>query len=169
MTSAQLLPALVVPFVIWRVYARVRRNVGRQPLRPKRMIARIVFFSIITVLAGAASLLYLPSLAALGGGLLLGVPLALVGLRLTRFEQTAEGKFYTPNTYIGIAVTMLLVGRIAYRMTALFGATAAGGQIPPALFQSPLTLIFFGVTAGYYIAYYAGILLRADGENSGVD
>jgi hypothetical protein len=37
-----------------------------------------------------------------------------------------------------------------------------GQRLPaqPALLQSPLTLVFYGVTAGYYIAFLTGVLLR---------
>jgi hypothetical protein len=158
MTSAHLAPALVVPFVAWRIYRRVRRNIGRQQLRPKRMKIGIVIFSLLTLLIGGVTLTYPPSLAALTGGLCVGVPLAMAGLRLTRFEQTAEGDFYTPNTYIGVALTLVLVGRMVYRGLVLFGASSAGGAMPPQLFRSPLTLFVFGLTAGYYIAFYTGVL-----------
>jgi hypothetical protein len=160
MTSAQIVPAIIVPFIAWRVYVRVRRNIGRQPFQPRRMVARVAIFSVVSVLVGLGALAYLPSLAALGGGLLLGVPLALVGLHLTRFETTEQGRFYTPNTAIGVALTVLLVGRMGYRMFSLFAALPLAGMPPPALFQSPLTLLIFGVTAGYYIAYYTGVLWR---------
>ena len=159
MTASQLAPAIIIPFIAWRVYRRVQRNIGRQRFQPTRLTVRIVIFSVISVLIGLATLAYPLSLAGLGGGLLLGVPLALAGLHLTRFETTPDGKFYTPNTAIGVAVIVLFAGRITYRMMVLFVSPPAD-QPPPALFQSPLTLVLFGVTAGYYIAYNAGVLIR---------
>ena len=159
MTTTQLVPAIVIPFIAWRVYMRVRRNVGRQPFRPSQLVVRIVIFSIISLLIGLGAMNYPQSLEALGGGLVLGVPLALIGLHLTKFETTPTGKFYTPNTAIGVALIVLFAGRVGYRMFALFGASPTGSP-PPAPFQSPLTLLIFGVTAGYYIAYYAGVLRR---------
>jgi hypothetical protein len=162
MTSSQLIPALIVPFIAWRVYMRVRRNIGRQPFQPKRTITRIVIFSVLSVLIGLGALAYLPSLAALGGGLLLGAPLALIGLHLTKFETTPQGKFYTPNTPIGVALSVLFVGRIGYRIFVLVAAPPVDGLPPAALFHSPLTLFIFGLTAGYYIAYYAGVLIRGE-------
>jgi hypothetical protein len=160
MTPAQLVPALVIPFVAWRIYLRVRRNIGRQPFQPKRMTVRIIFFSVISLLFGVAAFPHWPALAGLGGGLVAGVPLALFGLHLTRFETTAEGRFYTPNTHIGLALTLLFTGRVVYRLIVLFGAQSSGDLPPPQLFQSPITLVIFGITAGYYIAYYAGVLIR---------
>jgi hypothetical protein len=161
MTNAQLVPALVVPFIAWRVYLRARRSIGRQPFQPNRLLVRIGIFSVVSLLMGAASFSYLPSLAALAGGLVLGGLLSLVGLRLTRFEDTPAGKFYTPNTALGVALLALFVGRIAYRLFVIFGEPLIGDGPAPRMFQSPLTLLIFGLTAGYYIAYNAGVLVRA--------
>ena len=89
------------------------------------------------------------------------VPLALVGgvlgLRLTRFEATPEGLFYTPSAHLGIALSTLLVCRIAYRFV-VSGAPGmgAGSSPPPPL--TPLTLLLVGTLGGYYSAYALGLL-----------
>ena len=160
MTSAQLVPAIIIPLLAWRVYLRVRRSIGRQHFRPARLVTSIVVFSVFSIGIGLAAWTDSPSVAALGGGLLLGLPLALVALHLTRFEAGPDGKYYTPNTAIGVAVTVLFVGRIGYRAVVLFLAPPAESAPPPALFHSPLTMVLYGVTAGYYIAYFAGVLVR---------
>ena len=38
------MPVLLVSYIGWRVYRRTRRNIGRQPLQPRRTIARIILF-----------------------------------------------------------------------------------------------------------------------------
>lgn len=163
MKPAQLAPAIILPLIAWRMYVRVRRNIGRQPLQPKRMIARIVIFSVVSLLITASAFAYPPVLIGLAGGLLLGVPLALLGLRLTKFESTPAGKFYTPNTAIGLTLSALFVGRIVYRIIVLSDGTTYNPSSPE-IFHSSLTLSIFGLTAGYYIAYYAGVLRRARAE-----
>lgn len=163
MTNAQIVPALIIPFIAWRVYVRVRRNIGRQPFQPNRLVLRIAVFSLMSLAFGAASFSHLPTLGALAGGLVLGGLLSLVGLHLTSFENTPQGKFYTPNTPLGVALLVLFVGRIAYRLFAIFGDPMIGGAPAPQMFQSPLTMLIFGLTAGYYIAYNAGVLIRAKG------
>lgn len=45
---------------------------------------------------------------------LAGGALALFGLRLTRFENTPQRRFYTPHGGIGFAFSGLLIGRLAY-------------------------------------------------------
>ena len=163
MTSAQLLPSLIIPFVGWRIYSRVRRNIGRQPFHQRRWRSAVIVFSLATAALGWLAAPSLPALGALGVGLLLGTALTFPAFRLTRFESSAAGNFYTPNIVIGLGVTLLFLGRIAYRIVAVLGMSeaeraAAGGA---ASYQSPLTLLTYGVTAGFYIAYNASLLLHA--------
>ncbi|MBI2512836.1 MAG: DUF1453 domain-containing protein [Opitutae bacterium] len=160
MTTAQLAPAILIPLVAWRVYVRARRNIGRQPFRRGRLLARVVVYSVLATLIAVFAARHLPSLEAELSGLAGGALLAVAGLRLTRWEMTPEGNFYTPNAFLGIGLTLLFVGRIVYRFTALFAVPSAAGPGAPQLFQNPLTLAIFGVTVGYYIAYTAGVLAR---------
>jgi hypothetical protein len=99
-------------------------------------------------------------LLGLGVGLALGLPLAWVGFRLTQFESTPEGRFYTPNSTIGILLTILLVVRVAYRLMVLSPLSHDATQ-SPRLMQSPLSFFVFGLLAGYYMAYYTGVLMRS--------
>lgn len=160
MTSTQAASLVIVPLVAWRVYARVRRNIGRQRFRPGRMTFAIVFFSAITLLLGLGAAWHPPALAALAGGVAVSVPLALFGLHLTKFEVTPEGRFYTPHTGIGVALTVLFVGRLAYRIYTIVNHPPVPGAPPPSMYQSPLTLFIFGLIAGYYIVYYLGARVR---------
>jgi hypothetical protein len=156
-----LVAPLVASFLVWRVYRRFRRSIGRQPVQPRRMVAGIIVFSLLLLGASVPALLNTKLLIGLGCGVLLGVPLALVGLLLTRFETTPEGHFYTPNTYIGVGLSVLFVGRLAYRIMVLYGHAQAFTNIQqPSIMQSSLTLFMFALLASYYIAYYAGVLLR---------
>lgn len=92
---------LVGPLVAWRLFRRMRRLVGRQRFRPLRTWLTVVFFPLparfllVTQarhpLAAGAELL----------GLGIGAALAVYGLRLTRWEPTPAGLFYTPNRTAG--------------------------------------------------------------------
>ena len=79
-------------------------------------------------------------------------------LRLTKFEITEQGHFYTPNTHIGIGLSVLLAGRILYRL--FFFNTDNPAPNAPQAFQSPLTMFFFGLIAGYYLVYYIGLFVH---------
>jgi hypothetical protein len=158
MLSPPAIPILFAGLIVWSLYRRVRRNIGRQPLHPRRAITSIVILSLVSVLIIGTASQNTNLLLGFGGGLLPGMLLGMVGLRLTRFETTAEGHFYTPNTHIGIALSVLFAGRIAYKLIA--GSNAATAQNPATPFQSPLTLFIFGLTVGYYIVYQIGILIH---------
>jgi hypothetical protein len=148
----------LVGLFAWAVYRRVRRNIGQQPLRPRRLIVRLVILSLVSVLMIGLSLVVPKILPGFGGGLLLGGLSGFFGLRLTKFETTDQGHFYTPNTIIGVALSVLLLVRMTYRLWILHGATAASGQ--PQLFQSPLTMLIVGLNIGYYLVYNVGLLVH---------
>ena len=151
-------PVLFGGLIAWSFYRRVRRNIGRQPLRPGRFFFSLAALGLITVFLCYASRQDPHLLLALGGGFLTGAALGLAGLRLTKFDTTEAGHFYKPDTRIGVAISLLLIGRLAYRFWVLRDVTAAPGH-PPAM-QSPLTFFVVGLTFGYYIVYYTGLLLH---------
>jgi hypothetical protein len=153
-------PLIFITLIGWRVYRRIRRTIGRQPLRKKRLISGIVIYGILSALFSLAGILYPKVLLGLGGGLLLGVPLALIALHFTKFEATPQGRFYKTHPYIGVSIVALLVVRIFYRMIVLIGKQTQA-QPNPAAMQSPLTFAIFGLLAGYYIAFYSGILVQS--------
>ena len=160
-----LTPILIAALVTWGIVRRLRRTFGRQPVQPGRIWLRIGVLTLAGGLIAATSVTRgTEMLEALIGGLACGTALAYVGLRHTRFEVTTEGRFYTPHTYIGLAVTLLFLGRLAYRF--LYLSNAANGLFAPdpsaaaAYQRSPLTVAIFAVLIGYYLLFYAGILLR---------
>jgi len=156
-------PILFGGLIAWSIYRRIRRNIGRQPLRPRRAVISIIILTLVSVLFVGTSLHNSRLLLGIGGGLLPGMLLGFIGLRLTRFETTDEGHFYTPNAHIGVVLSMLFIGRLAYRFWVVHNAVVAPNVSPP--FQSPLTFFIFGLTAGYYIVYQAGLFKHSRGKN----
>ena len=146
------------PLIAWRLYSRVRRMVGRQRLSRIRPWIPVCLFPILVLLLALASLQHPLALASLTGGLLIGSLLAVYGLRLTRFERTAQGLFYIPNAYLGSALSLLLVGRILYRLAELYVGGLPPAGVPADFARSPVTLAIFGTLAGYYVAYAIGLL-----------
>jgi hypothetical protein len=163
MTSQTVIAIAFGGLIIWSLIRRVRRNIGKQKLSPARAIRSIIILSVISILIGSQSLQNPNALLGFGGGILAGALLGLLGLRLTKFETNAEGHFYIPNTHIGIALSLLFVGRIIYRLIPRNSADAA--QNHPQLFQSPLTLVIFGLTVGYYIVYQIGLFIHSRDKN----
>lgn len=163
MSSPYFVYAVMIGVFAWSIYRRMRRNIGRQPLHPRRAIKSIVILSLVSVLIVGTSLQNANLLLGFGGGLLLGVALGFAGLRLTRFETNNEGHFYTPNTPIGVALSLLLVGRIAYRLWVFRDISAAQNHPPP--MQSPLTFFIIGLTVGYYLVYQTGLFIHSRDKN----
>ena len=164
-----LMPAVIAVLIGWRMYRRVRRLIGRQPVRVKRLTLTAIFFPILLVLVSLSGLRDIALLEGVVAGAAIGVGLAWIGLRLTRFETTAEGYFFVPNATIGVAISILFIGRLIYRFGVLY---FANGNVDPSAMRSfgssPLTLAIFGVVAAYYTAFAIGVLLwyrkaRAEG------
>lgn len=152
--------ALIV-FIGWRLYRRMRRLVGRQASRTWRHAVSAAFFPLILALLAAGAWLshHEDTMLALGGGVAAGVALGVWGIRLTRFEKTDEGWFYTPNARIGIALMVLLACRIAWRvfeMSRQYGLPMRGASQD--MMRSPLTMVIVGAMLAYFAAYSAGLL-----------
>lgn len=157
----------VLALIVWR---RVNRSFGRQPIRRRRMIARIALFAVIGGML-AMSGLHRPALAeGLFGGVLIGGAIGFAGLRLTRFEvDPVKGDCYVPNPWIGALLTVLLLGRLAWRLVVLWpqlqpgpaSVSATGAPVQPVVHvSSPLTMLVIGLVIGYYIVYFTGLLIH---------
>src|SRR5262252_9361983 len=99
--------ALILILVAWRLYARMRRLISRQKFSPRRPWITTVFFPILLLSLVMSPTMTTMSLAALAVSVAVGVGLGVYGNRLTKFERTPEGLFYTPNAHIGMALTAL--------------------------------------------------------------
>ena len=143
--------------VAWRMYARIRRMIGRQHLSPRRPWVTVIVFPLLLFTLGPGAFHQAATTFALLAGIGAGIALGFYGLQLTKFERTSAGLYYTPNAHVGIALSMLFTGRVLYRLvqTLLDGPVPApAGQIA----SSPLTLVIFGTLAGYYVTYAIGLL-----------
>ncbi|MDE2430038.1 MAG: DUF1453 family protein [Burkholderiales bacterium] len=149
---------VLIPLVIWRVISRVKRLVGRQPLSRVRPWITLTIFPLFILLLAFASRHHLENLSWLPVGLVVGVLLGRFGLRHTRFESTSQGMFYTPNAHLGIALSLLFVLRILYRVVEGTYLHAGTPHNAPDFASSPSTLAVFGLLAGYYVCYAIGLI-----------
>jgi uncharacterized membrane protein YeaQ/YmgE (transglycosylase-associated protein family) len=159
--------AAVGALVAFALYRRFRRLFGRQLLAPNRLKFRIGILAVFAAMFALRGFVATDIALAGVAGFAIGAALAWLGVKLTRFEKTPTGIYYTPNAIIGAAVSVLLIGRLAYRFFAVYPAMQAahvGGDDPFMAYQkSPLTAALFGIAIGYYLAYYVGVLLRSAG------
>lgn len=147
--------------IVWRLVVRSRRLIARQAFKPWRARLTATLFPLLALALGVGALTVQPRQALwLLAGFVLGGALALRSLRLTLFEETPAGLFFTPEPRIGILLAVLLVGRVGWRLTQFFLVPAELADPPTAFFHSPATLLIFGTLAGHYAAYAAGLLRR---------
>jgi hypothetical protein len=165
---SQIGPFLFAALVVFAVYRRLRRSFGRQLLRPTRMTVRMVLLAVIVCALTPLALRSPQFLAAEFGGAALGIGLGLWGAQRTRFLMVGERLHYVPHTYTGIAVSLLFVGRLVFRIvqayTAAHAAPAADpsqAMGPAAMVRSPLTVGILFVLAGYYLCYYGWVLWKS--------
>jgi hypothetical protein len=163
---------IMLPLLAWIVWRRVSRQFGRQPIQRKRMIFRIAVFSVGGVLLALSGFHKIELAEGLFGGVLIGGALGLLGIRLTRFEvDPKRGDCYVPNPWIGALLTVLLLGRLAWRFMVLLPqmqqVSAAAPQVggypgsPMGGYtSSPLTMLVIGLLVGYYIVYFSGLLIH---------
>jgi hypothetical protein len=169
-----MVPFLLAGLVVFAVYRRLRRSFGRQPLRPRRMTARIVLLSVIACALLPAAVRSPQFLAAELLGAASGVALALWGAAQTRFVMADAKLHYVPHTYTGIVVSLLFLGRLVFRLVQAYAAahaphaTHAGGApdpsrafAPASMAASSLTAGIFFVLAGYYLYYYSWVLWKS--------
>ena len=150
---------VLIPLLVWRIYSRLKRMMVRQP----SVLWRHWGAAIVLPLAIGAVALFardnLLALSCLGAGALAGAWLGVLGTRLTRFENTAKGYFFTPNLYLGISVAMLFAARLLYRGLELYINSRAAVPVPQAGFaDSPLSMLSFGLMAAYFGSYAWGLL-----------
>jgi hypothetical protein len=157
MLPTPVVAAVLAPFVLWRVYSRIKRLTTRQRSKVWRHRTTLVFFPLLVLVLAVLSLQTAPvALAGLGAGLPLGLVLARIATSRTKFEQVGDEYYFTPNAPIGMLVALLFLGRMAYRAYQLY---AAQGQLAHHEFvTSPLTLFIFGILAGYYMTFAVGLL-----------
>ena len=149
---------VLVPLIVWRMYSRFRRMVGRQRLSRVRPWITLTIFPALILFIGLATLSHPQRLLWLAAGLLAGALLGVFGLGKTRFEPTPQGLFYTPNAHLGVALSLLFVARIAYRFIEIYAIDPTVPHGMDDFARSPLTLAVFGLLAGYYVAYAVGLV-----------
>ena len=148
----------VLALVGWRVVARFRRMIGRQRLSRLRPRITLTLFPALSLLLVWAAHAHPERLLLLGAGLAAGAVLSLHGLRLTKFEAVPGALYYTPHTWLGVALSLLFVARIAYRLAEVYLLEPAAPHTLEDFGRSPLTLAVFGLLAGYNIGYAIGLV-----------
>lgn len=154
LAPATLTPYLIPLFVAFVMYRRIRRNFGVQFWSPARVWIRVALLSVVALMLLAAGAFAPQTLPALGIGLAGGLVLAYFGLRHTHVHWTDGKRSYTPNPWIGGLLSVLLLGRLAWRMTS--GGGLAGAQTAP----SGITFGIAMALIAYSLVYAIGLIVQ---------
>jgi hypothetical protein len=147
----------LVPFLVWRIYQRLKRQMVRQRSIMSRHYTGLLVFGAMLVVPvtelGDRPL----SLAALALGAIAGIGLASYGLRRTSFEDTPEGYFFIPPMRMGILVGMLLAARVIYLGIEIY-LNQGSSQPNPRFSDSPATMFCLGLSAAYFATFSASLM-----------
>jgi len=158
MTAPVIAPLLATAGFGWLYYRRVRRQFGRQPYRPVRTMLRIGLLAVLACgLVAMGALSHRLGQALLLGGLA-GGALGWLSLRHAHVAVVDGVRGYTPNPWVGGAIALLLVARLAWRGFRI-GAFEAG--VSPGIVQaSPLTYGLLVALVACYLVSGIGLALR---------
>ncbi|UKS26813.1 kinase [Paenibacillus sp. HWE-109] len=153
-----------IPFVIiaFFIYRRTKRSIGFQKLSPGRLKFRVILFGILGLLIFLLGFVHPIHFIAYIIGLAAGTALGLTAIRHTRFEHRADGWYYRTHLWVEIAVLVLFLSRVVYRIAfiSLSANPASMNPADPTQFtKDPLTAGVFFIIVSYYILFF-GYLLR---------
>jgi len=139
---------------------RIAGNFGRQPWRPVRTGIRLGLLSLALVALLFAAAFVPGAGLSVGIGLAAGATLAFFALRHNHADIVDGKRGYTPNPWIGGALSLLLVGRLAWRMGRVDMATMTGSGAGFGQQASPLTLGIAATLVAFYVVNSAGLFVQ---------
>ena len=158
-------------FAAFVLYTRVRRAGGFQKIVPAQIWVRVGMFAVVCGVILLSGTGRVAAFAADLAGLAAGWCLAGVALRTTVLQKREDAWYFRPHPWIGVALLVLFLGRLAWRFALAYGpaahAAGAAGASPLAIhfdFTSysgdPLTAGIYFLLAAYYSVYYIVLLRR---------
>ena len=150
---------VLTPFLVWRIYSRLKTQMARQRSIVSRHYTGLLVFGGMILVSLSETLARPMEAGALAAGTALGVFWGVFALRRTVYEDTEGGYFFTPPMRLGIVMAMILVARVLYIGVEIYAVQQGSGMPTPRFTDSPLTMLCVGLTGGYFGAYSVGLLL----------
>lgn len=157
-----LLPLLVPLLLVQRYRMGKARRKGRRWAARLSLIlltfSCLLFFTAVALTNIWAPRAFALSLVGLGAGVVLG----LVGLRLTRWEESPRAIYYTPNRWLVLFITLAVTARLLYAIWKAWTAWRLHGADSSWLSAAglPGSLAVGAMVLGYYLSYHAGLYRR---------
>lgn len=148
---------LLTPVLVWRIYSRIKTQMQRQRSIMQRHYTGVIAFAALALVPAAQMADDVRLLGLLAAGVAFGIGYGWWGLKLTRFETTREGYFFTPNPRLGLVIAMLFVACMLYIGFEIY-ANKGTGLPTPKVTDYLFSLPSMGLVAGYFGMYSAGLL-----------
>ncbi|MFT8311870.1 MAG: hypothetical protein ABF629_11940 [Sporolactobacillus sp.] len=149
--------------ILFALYRRIRRNIGWQLFKVRRMMIRLSLCTIIGLFFLLGSFSHPISFISDLIGLLAGASLAYYSSKVTQLEHRNDRWHYRTNVWIGGLVSALFIGRLLYRFYEVYssgvlqGSTVTARQLNTnSTWTAGLLLIMFA----YYVVYYLLLLIK---------
>ncbi len=157
-----LLPLLFPLLLVQRYRAGKARRKGRR-WAAKLSVILLTFSCLLFFITAALTSLWAPrafgfSVVGLSAGALLG----FAGLRLTRWETSSRGLYYTPNRWLILFLTLAVTARLLYAIWKAWHTWGLHGANTSWLTAAglPGSLAVGAMVLGYYLTYNAGLYRR---------
>ena len=148
--------------LVLRYRAGTVRRLGRRWVATLNLVmivlSAVLFLYVSAITSFWVSAAFRYSLFGLVGGGLLG----LLGLALTRWEETPRALYYTPNRWLILIITFAVTARLLYGVWRIWHGWRTSGSDTSWLEAAGVagSLALGAIMLGYYVTYSAGIRWR---------
>ncbi|WP_042348220.1 DUF1453 family protein [Bacillus massiliigorillae] len=152
----------LVGFILYR---KVKRSIGFQLYKPRRLIFRIIIFSLVSLFVLTSCFLHPVTFLYVAIGLILGVLLVSYAIKHSKFEVRNYLFYYRTHLWIESLVLALFLGRFIYRIIILLQISNEvtdmnSLQYSQHFTKDPSTIIILFILMVYYIGYNSFILRK---------
>jgi hypothetical protein len=155
---------LTMPLTLFLRYrAGTVRRLGRRWVATLNLVMMIFSASFFLYVAAIVNFWVSDAFRFSFFGLTGGCFLGLLGLALTRWEQTPRALHYTPNRWLILIITLVVVIRLLYGVWRIWHGWRHGGGPDSSWLEAAGvagSLALGAVLLGYYLTYSAGVRWR---------
>ena len=148
--------------LVLRYRAGKARRPGRKWVATVNLMSLIVSAGLFLWVAAITTFWVPPAFQYSLAGLAAGGALGLLGLALTKWEQTSRAVHYTPNRWLVLVITLAVATRLLYGLWRIWNAWRTWGSDESWLAAAgiPGSMAVGALVVGYYLTYFAGVRWR---------
>ena len=154
--------ALIPISLVQRYRMGTARRLARGWVATLNLAALTLSVVLVLISAGLTNVWVPDALRVTAMGLAAGTLLGMVGLWLTRWEDTPQALHYTPPRLLVLLVTLIVTARILFGFWRAWRAWDAGMDRPAWFVGGEVagTMAAGAVVLGYYLAFWFGVRYR---------